>query len=163
LAVAKIFKPHALRGEVSVQMLSDFPDRLKEGKTVYLGEAYSEHTIHSIRKAGKTYLVSFKGHQTREAVEHLRNVIVYVKGEVLPQLEQHEYYHHDLIGMRVVDSQENPVGVLTEIITTGANDVYVIKPEEPDRNDILLPAIRSVVRKVDLEAGIMVVDLPEWY
>lgn len=163
LAVAKILKPHALRGEVSAEMLSDFPDRLQEGKVVFLGENHQEITLHSIRETGKNYLLSFKGHSTRDSVETFRNVMVYIKSDVMPDLAENEYYHHDLLGMAVIDIHDKPVGVIAEIITTGANDVYVITSEDPEKNEILIPAIRSAVKQIDLEKRIMRIELPEWY
>ena len=163
LAVAKILKPHALRGEVSAEMLSDFPDRLQEGKVVFLGENHQEIAINSIRKTGKNYLFSFKGHSTRDSVESFRNVMVYIKNEVLPDLAENEYYHHDLLGMVVIDMHDKPVGVISEIITTGANDVYVITGEDPEKKEILIPAIRSAVKQINLENRIMRIELPEWY
>ena len=162
LAVAKIHKPHGLNGEVSVELLTDFPERLIKGKQVYLGENHFPAQIDTIRKADKKYLISFVDHYSRDSVGSFRNEMVYVQGEDLPVLTNNEYYHHDLIGMRVISIEEKEIGVLIEIILTGANDVYVIKPHNQDWKEILIPAIKSVVKKVDIEKKTMTVELQEW-
>ena len=162
LAVAKIFKPHGLRGEVSTQLLTDFPERLVHAKMVYIGDVYQPYQINTIRKTNKQYLISFVDHDYRNMVEDLRNKIIYIKSSEVPSLSEGEYYHHDLIGIQVLTGEGELIGELCEIINTGANDVYVIKPADPDEKDILIPAIKSVVLSVDIEKGEMVVALPEW-
>jgi len=162
LAVAKIHKPHGLNGEVSVELLTDFPERLIKGKQVYIGENHFPSQIDTIRKADKKYLISFIDYYSRDSVGSFRNEIVYVQGEDLPMLTDNEYYHHDLIGMRVFSIEEKEIGVLIEIILTGTNDVYVIKPHNRDAKEILIPAIKSVVKEVDTENRKMTVKLQEW-
>jgi 16S rRNA processing protein RimM len=162
LAVAKICKPHGLNGEVSVELLTDFPERLKNGKQVYIGENHIPYKIETIRKMVKKYLVSFADHYSRDSVGSFRNEIVYIRDKDLPVLSDNEYYYHDLIGMRVFSIKNQEIGVLIEIIRTGANDVYVIKPHNQDAKEILIPAIKSVVKKVDTENNKMTVKLQEW-
>jgi 16S rRNA processing protein RimM len=162
LAFAKIRKPHGLNGEVTVEMLSDFPEHVSEGDVLYIGKDYKKITLHSIRKAGKTYLISFKDHHSRDSVDHLRNEIIFILSDMLPELNSDEFYHHDLIGMMVYDLSKNLIGVISEIITTGANDVYVVTAQGAEKQEILLPAIRSVVREVDLESRCVFVEMPEW-
>ncbi len=162
LAVAKIHKPHGLNGEVTVGLLTDFPERLIKGKQVYIGENHIPFQIDIIRKMGKKYLITFVDHYSRDSVASFRNQIVYIQFEDLPELPDNEYYHHDLIGMRVLSIEDEEIGVLIEIICTGANDVYVIKPHNLDAKEILIPAIKSVVKKVDTENKKMTVKLQEW-
>jgi len=162
LAVAKIHKPHGLNGEVSVELHTDFPERLIKGKQVYIGENHFPSQIDAIRKMDKKYLISFANHCSRDSVASFRNQIVYIQYEDLPVLPDNEYYHHDLIGMRVFSIEDEEIGVLVEIIFTGANDVYVIKPHNLDAKEILIPAIKSVVKKVDTENKKMTVKLQEW-
>ncbi len=162
LAVAKIHKPHGLNGEVSVELLTDFPERLIKGKQVYIGENHFPSQIDTIRKMNKKYLILFADHYSRDSVGSFRNEILYTRDKDLPALTDNEYYHHDLIGMRVFSIEEKEIGVLIEIILTGANDVYVIKPHNRDAKEILIPAIKSVVKKVDTENKRMTVKLQEW-
>lgn len=162
LAVAKIYKPHGLKGEVSVGLLTDFPERLTEGKQVYIGENHIPSKINTIRKAGKKYIISFESYYSVDSVGSFRNQIVYIRGKNLPVLTDNEYYHHDLIGMRVFSTEDHEIGFLIEIICTGANDVYIIKPDNKDAKEILIPAIKSVVKNVDIKNNKMIVKLQEW-
>lgn len=163
LAVAKIRKPHGLNGEVSVELLTDFPERLIKGKQVYIGENHFPSKINSIRKMNKKYLFSFINHHSRDSVDSFRNEIVYIQGNKdLPILSNGEYYHHDLIGMKVFSTDNKEIGEIIEIIRTGANDVYVIKPHNKNEKEILIPAIKSVVKNVDIHDKKMNVKLQKW-
>ena len=162
LAVAKIYKPHGLKGEVSVGLLTDFPERLTEGKQVYIGENHIPSKIDTIRKMGKKYIISFESYCSVDSAGSLRNQIVYIRGKNLPVLTDNEYYHHDLIGMRVFSTEDHEIGFLMEIICTGANDVYIIKPDNKEAKEILIPAIKSVVKNVDIKNNKMIVKLQEW-
>lgn len=162
LAFAKIRKPHGLKGEVTVEMLSDFPDQFNKGDQVFIGETYHPYTLREIKKAAKTYLLSFQELKDRNAVEGLRNQIVYIKSDALSALPDGEYFHHDLIGMEIFDLKETFLGIISEIITTGANDVYVVTQDQDENREVLLPAIKSVIKKVDVQARRIVVDPPEW-
>jgi len=162
LAVAKIYKPHGLNGEVSAGLLTDFPERLTEGKQVYIGENYIPSKINTIKSMGKKYLISFEGNYSVDSVCSFRNQIVYIRDKDLPALTDNEYYHHDLLGMRVFSTEDHEIGFLVEIICTGANDVYIIKSENKDAKEILIPAIKSVVKNVDVKNNKMIVKLQEW-
>jgi 16S rRNA processing protein RimM len=78
--------------------------------------------------------------------------------EQLPPTDEDEYYWFELIGLNVFDSDDRRLGVLEEIITTGANDVYVVRSQNAE---VLIPAIGSVVKRIDLQQGVMRVDLPK--
>jgi len=162
LAFAKIRKPHGLHGEISVEMLTDFPNEFDKGSIVYLGKDHVELVIDSIRKAGARYLIALQKHGDRNSVEYLRNKMMFIKSDSLPELGDGEYFHHDLIGMTVYDMENTQIGLVSEIITTGANDVYVIAPNVRDNKEILLPAIRSVIKNINLDEKRIVVKMPEW-
>jgi 16S rRNA processing protein RimM len=85
---------------------------------------------------------------------------VYIKADALPELPEGEYYHHQLMGLKVIDEAGLEVGALTEIIETGANDVYVATSVEG--KEILFPAIQSVILGVDLDRNEIRVRLPDW-
>ena len=162
LAVAKIFKPHGLKGEVSAEMLPNFPDKLVNGIQIYIGEDHIPSQINTIRKTDKKYLVSFLDHPEIENVERFRNNLIYIRVEELPMLNGTEYYFHDLIGMEVFSIENEPIGILSEILRTGANDVYIIQPRDAQQAEILLPAIKQVIKNVDIKAKKMIVKLQEW-
>ncbi|HWQ46061.1 MAG TPA: ribosome maturation factor RimM, partial [Longilinea sp.] len=89
-----------------------------------------------------------------------RNQLLYVTTADLPKLPDGEYYHHQLIGLKVQDEAGVLIGVLADIIETGANDVYVVQNDAG--KEVLLPALKNIVISVDLQQGVMVVHPPEW-
>jgi 16S rRNA processing protein RimM len=103
-------------------------------------------------------LLSLEGYETPEEVKRLTNKDVFVAVRELPELPKGEYYHHQLLGLQVL-TDGKPFGELLEILETGANDVYVIK--DLSGNERLLPVIPSVVKSIDLEKGIIEVEIPE--
>ena len=162
LAVGKVGRTHGLRGELWMNIYTDFPERLESGKSVFLGRRHEEKIIASFKVSGVRALIHFKNVHTPEEADKYKNQIIYVRQETLPELPDGEYYHHDLIGLRVQDENQKYLGILSDIITTGANDVYIIKDPSDEKTEILIPAILDVILKVDLQTGIMVVKPQEW-
>ncbi len=151
LAVGKLRRPHGVKGEMLMDILTDFPERLKAGVTVYAGPQHRPLRLRSARPQDQTMLVAFNEYTTPEAAGELRNQIIYVHAAGQPPLEEGEYYHHQILGLRVVDEGGQPLGIVKEILETGANDVYVV--QRPDGPEILLPVIDPVILNVDLEKG----------
>ncbi len=144
-----------------MDILTDFPERLRVGKTVFAGDDHLPLKISSIRKITGGGLIAFEGYDDYEAVEALRNKVLYVRSTDLPVLPNGEYYFHQIIGLTAIGEDGTAIGVVVEILETGANDVYIVRKE--DGGEILLPDIESVIRQVDLKARTITVRLPEWY
>lgn len=157
LAIGKLRRPHGVHGEIIMDILTDFPERLHRGSLLYIGEAHQEAHLQSIRPNGSTLLVSITGYTTPETVGVFRNQIVFVPTADRPPLPEGEYYHHQIIGLRVISDEGVELGLVNEILETGANDVYVVRPSMG--SDILLPAIDPVVLQIDLEKREMLVHL----
>jgi 16S rRNA processing protein RimM len=141
-----------------MEALTDFPERLVAGKKVFLGAEYTPLVIESIRYHGKLLLVKFENLDYREDVDEFRNQYLHVPTEDRPPLAEGEYYHHQLIGMNVIDENGIHLGHIKSILETGANDVYIIHPLQGP--DILLPAIKSVIKEIDLNNNVMRVQIP---
>ena len=157
LAVGKLRRPHGVRGEMLMDVLTDFPDRLQVGKPVFIGEKRIPLLIRGRRTHHKGMLISFEGYDDPESIGVYRNAIAYVRIEDLPPLPDGEFYHHQILGIRVVTEEGRVLGHLSKILETGANDVYVVGTLSGP--DILLPAIESVIRSIDLEKNEMLVYL----
>jgi 16S rRNA processing protein RimM len=160
LAAGQLRRTHGLTGEMVMTILTDFPRRLRKGKTVFVGEKHEEMEVESTRQHNKDLLITFVGIETQEDANRLRNKILYIQASTLPDLPEGEYYHHQLIGLTVVDEQDKVLGELTEILETGANDVYVVKSSAGE--ELLLPALEDVILAVDVPAGRMRVKPPIW-
>ena len=159
LAVGFLRRAHGLRGEIIMDLHTGFPERLRSGRELFVGEEHKAMTLAGARPHAKGMLVKFKGIETPEDAGQLRNQWVYVRAADVPSLPEGKLYQHELFGFGVVDEDGNRLGELVEIIETGANDVYVIKGESG--KEILLPAIPSVILETDPARRLMRVHLLE--
>jgi len=158
LAVGRLRKPHGLRGEMLMAIWTDFPERLQPGVRLFVGESHQPVHIKNLRSHNQDSLVSFDEYDHREDVGQFRNQVVYVRTADLPPLPDDELYLHQLLGLSVIRDGDNAkLGVVVEILETGANNVFIVRPEFG--HPILIPDIDSVILKIDLEAREMRVHL----
>jgi len=143
LVVGFLRRPHGVKGEILMDVHTDFPERLKTGLTVFVGNEYQPMVLASRRPHAAGLLVRFHGIKTPEEAGLYRNTWVYVPAANRPELPEGEYYHHQLLGLNVITDEGVDLGVLVDILETGANDVYVVR--EADGKETLLPAIPSVI------------------
>ncbi|MDH3945007.1 MAG: ribosome maturation factor RimM [Anaerolineae bacterium] len=157
LAVGRLQRPHGLKGEIQMGLMTDFPERLQPGVKVFVGEEHVEMDIETRREHTRGLLIRFGGHKTREDVDGLRNRMVYVRADDRPKLPEGEYYQHEIVGLTVMSEEGEKLGVLSDILETGANNVYIVRDE--DDNELLLPAIDEVILEIDLKKRTMKVHL----
>lgn len=155
LVVGKLRRTHGLGGEMIMDVITDFPERLRPGVQVYVGEDYRPVKIRSRRGYAKGMLVAFEDYHDSESAAILRNSLVFVRTDDRPPLPEGEYYHHQLLGLKVVTDDGHDLGFLSQILDTGANEVYVVRP--PHGREILLPAIESVILSINLKQGQMLI------
>jgi 16S rRNA processing protein RimM len=159
LSLGFLRRPHGVRGEIIMDLHTDFPERLRKGRKLFVGEDHKPMSLEAIRPHGKGMLIKLKTIDTPEAAGQFRNQWVYAAMKDLPPLAEGQHYQHELLGIEVIDDNGNPLGKLVEIIETGANDVYVVKDDSG--KEILLPNIPSVVLDLDFDRRIMKVHLLE--
>lgn len=157
LAVGTLRRSHGIRGDMLLDINTDFPERLKPGTFLYVGDKKQRIKITRRRPHNDGMLLGFEGIINAEQTARYRAETVYVPVKDRPALPEGEYYHHQIIGMQVVDEDGIALGAITEIIETGANDVYVVK--NAAEREILLPAIKQVLLEVNLESNTMRVHL----
>jgi len=158
LAIGRILRPWGVQGEVKVEILTDFPERFRLLRTVYLGQGRQPYTLERARRHGHQMVLKFKECRSRLAAEALRDQLVQIPVEEAMPLEEGEYYEHQIIGLDVVTREGEKLGRVTEVLFTGANEVYVVHGRG---REILLPAIEDVILEIDLTGGRMVVALLE--
>ncbi len=151
LTVGYLRRAHGLRGEILMDVYTEFPERLRPGVIVYLGEEHQPMEIASVRPHRQALLIAFQGIHTPEDAGRWRNTWVYVTAADRPPLPAGQFYVHQVLGLRVVTEQGHLLGTLAEVLETGANKVYVVIAE--DGQEILLPAIEQVIREIDLHQG----------
>jgi 16S rRNA processing protein RimM len=156
LSVACVSKAWGLQGELKLQVSAERVDDLLGLKTVYLGETATPYRVTRFRWHRQDLLLKLEGCDDRSQAEALQGLAVQMRAEDAAPLEPNEYYCRQIIGLQVVSLEGEALGVLDDIIETGANDVYVV---HGPRGEVLLPARVQVIRQVDLEHGVMVVSL----
>jgi 16S rRNA processing protein RimM len=159
LAIGRVVRAHGVKGEISVSILTDFPERFETTEWVYLGDEFeaTAHRLETYRWHKKNILLTLAGITDRNQAGRLKGQLVQVPIEEAMPLPEGSYYLYQLMGLQVITSGGNILGSVTDIIETGANDVYVIKKDS--QREILLPAIPDVVKSIDIEQGRMIVEL----
>ena len=158
LKVGVITTTHGVRGEVKVYPTTD-PERFPELDYVLLdtGREKRKLEIEKVRFFKNLVILKFKGIDSINDVEKYRKKSLYVTRENAVKLKKNEYFIADLIGLQAESDEGEDLGELSDVLQTGANDVYVLSKEGTD--DILLPAIKECVKEVDLENGKIIVHL----
>ena len=159
--VGKIVNTHGIKGEVRVTPTTDDPKRFEQLKTIYVERKTTElYKIESVRYHKNFVLLKFEGIDSLDDAERFKNAALKINRKDSLPLEKDEYYISDLYNMTVNTEEGRELGELTDIIYTGSNDVYVIKNKETGK-ELLIPAIKEVIKAVDLEAKKMTVKLLE--
>ena len=140
-----------------MRIYTDFPERLQPGTEIYLGEAHTRTTIQTAKWHTDTLLITIEGITDRNSAEDLKSQWVMVREDDRPALPAGEYYHHQLIGLDVIDGNGQSYGKVAEILSTGANDVLIVVQE--GQPELLIPATDEVLVEVDLSEGKIVVNL----
>lgn len=155
MLIGRVARDFGLRGEVKVEVLTDFPDRFAGLKEVYLGPGRVPFRIESSRRHQAHVLMKFSGVDTPEQARDLRGQDLSVPREDAVPLPPGHYYLDDLLGMTVLTPEGETVGRIADVLRTGSNDVYVVNE---GRHAILVPAIRDAVRELDLEGRRVVIE-----
>jgi 16S rRNA processing protein RimM len=159
LAIGKIIRAHGIQGEVSATVLTDFPERFETTEWIYVGNEYEAelYRLERYRWHKKNILLTLAGITSRTQAEQLKGQFVQIPIEEAVILPEGTYYLYQLIDLQVVTTDGEVLGVIIDILETGANDVYVVKGN--NQKAILLPAIPDVIKSIDIEKGQMKVEL----
>ena len=164
LVVGRVLRPHGVRGELRVGILTAYPERLVLHAHFLLAapdspEVVRRYPVEKMRQHKGVLLLKSGGCDDRNAAEELRGMLVQIPIEDAVPLEEDEYYHFQLVGVTVETEGGERLGQVVDVVETGANDVYVVRGP---RGEVLLPAIDDVVLDLDLESRRMVVrPLPD--
>lgn len=161
LQVGVITTTHGVRGEVKVFPTTDDANRFKKLKEVILdtGKEQLPLEIAQVKFFKNLVILKFKGIDNINDIEKYKGKSLYVTREHAVKLKKDEYFIADLIGMRAVTEEGEELGMIKDVLQTGANDVYIIKKDGED--ELLVPAIKDCVKNVDIEGGVMTLHLLE--
>lgn len=151
LAIARVLGAKGLKGGIRVELLTDFPERVAPGSEVWVEGGSGPLRIGRMESGGRTTVLYLDGITSREAAEPLTDR--YLEGPA-HELGDGEFYWNDLVGLRVEEPSGAVVGDVVEVFRAGANEVYRVVGPSGER---LVPALRSVVLRIDVAAGLMVV------
>lgn len=159
--VGVITSPHGVAGEVKVFPTTDDPKRFRRLREVILVTGKTEQVveIENVKFLKQMVILKLKGYHNKNEVEHLRQCSLYVLRENAVRLRKDEYFIADLMGLKILDEEDQEIGILEEVLSTGANDVYQIRLK--DGRELLLPAIKECVLAVDIQAGTMKIHILE--
>ena len=159
LQVGVISSTHGVRGEVKVFPTTDDVTRFRQLKKVYLdtGREMLPLEIQNVKFFKQFVIVKFKEFDNINDIERYKRCPLLVTRENAVPLEEDEYFVADMIGMKVITEDGIEFGTLSDVMETGANDVYVIDSKE--HGEVLMPAIKECVLNVDMESGIITVHL----
>jgi len=162
LQVGVITSTHGIKGEVKVFPTTDDPTRYSYLKDVILdtGKEKIDLKVSGVKYFKQYVIVKFKGINDINDIEKYKGSTLWVTRENAVPLEENEYFIADLIGLKVVTDEGEEFGELTDVMQTGANDVYVVETYK-DKQEVLLPVIDECVLDVDLEKGIVTVHIME--
>lgn len=164
LLIGEILRPHGVRGELRVRLLTDYPERIADMDKIYVGKGVNDSRIRTYHivsmRMHKGYgLLTFEGIKDRDVAERLRGLYVMVRLEDAVPLEEGEVYLYQLIGLKVKTEDDKLLGTISDIIETGANDVYVI--DNTEHGQILFPVTEHTIIETNADAGYVLVAPPE--
>jgi len=164
LLLGRVLRPHGVRGELRLELITAYPERIREGDRVFLGtdpedpRHVEQHRVARVRRHQQYLILQLEGIDDRDAAEAYRDYYVMVPLDEAVPLEEGEFYLFQALGLDVVTDEGELLGQISDVIETGANDVYVVHGPS---GEILLPDIEECILKVDIAANQMTVHLLE--
>ena len=161
LELGQIVNVKGLKGEVKVNSFTDDNTKFERIPNVFLKQKgnLKEYSIEKVGYSKNQVIIKFKGVNTVEEAETLRNAYIVVDREIFGELPEGVYYIADLLGLDVYTEDGTLLGKVDDIFSTGSNDVYVVKDELGKQK--LLPGIEDVIKLIDIESGKIIVNLIE--
>lgn len=161
ISIGKVQKPHGVKGELKIELLTDHPDRFSSLTRVFLASPRGEVrecAVSAVRYQDGKPLLHLGGYDSPEKARELNGWLVQIPEEEAVPLPEGRYYWFELIGMEVESEDGERLGRIVDIFPTGSNDVYVV---QAGRREIYLPATKEVIRQVDCKAKRMVIHVLE--
>lgn len=160
LLVGRIVMPFGVHGQLKLLAITNRPEHLRHVKTVFVGDVLRPYRVRQafVHKTS-VVIIALEGIDSRNAAETLRGQEVYIRQSEAQPLEEDEYFFHDLPGMRIQTLDGAEVGVVKEVIETGANEVLVVT--RPAGDEVLIPMIKDIIKQLNIaEGSIMIEPLP---
>ena len=155
IIIGKLGAARGLNGELKIISLTDFEGRFENLQEVEIDDKILQ--VDYVKYVGNNLIIKFKNYETRESAQSLNGKLIKVdKSEAAP-LAEGEFYTFDIIGLDVLDLEKNKLGVVTNVLKTGSNDVFVV--QLADGREMLIPALKVVVKKIDIPNKNILIDI----
>ncbi len=155
LSVGRITSPFGVRGEMHLFLHTEFPERLTK-RTVYMGDDRVELRIAALRMQKQQAIIRVKGVDTVEGAEGLRGKELFIAAQDATPLPDGRFYTYQIVGLQVYTTTGEHYGVVRDVLDRPANDIYVV---EHQQRELLIPAIKDVVKDINIETGTMIIDV----
>jgi 16S rRNA processing protein RimM len=159
LAIGRIVRPHGVRGELIVEPYSETIRSVDPESEVFIDSSQTPYKVLSLRSHQKRLILRIEGCEDRETAEAFRGSELLIPTPDVEPLPDGVYYRWQILGLEVKEQAGRTLGTVTDILETGANDVYIVRGD--DERELLLPAIKEVIIEVNLENGHLLVRLPD--
>jgi len=153
VTIGKLLVPFGYQGRLKVEILTAFPARFIKGARVFISS--KEMVISFFNPYKNSAIIGFEEIDTLEQANDLREALIKIPAKELMDLPEDSYYHHDIIGLKVKTVGGEVLGIITQVLTTGGNDVYIAKGVD---GELLIPAVKDVVLSIDKEKGDMLIE-----
>jgi 16S rRNA processing protein RimM len=159
IKIGEITKPQGLKGHLRVKSFTDIENRFENLKKVFLeipGKKIIEEEIEEVANRGSFIVIKLKNYNFIDEAEKLRQTNILIDKNNRPALEKNQYYTDEILGLKVYTEKKVELGEVVDILPTGSNDIYVVKGRN---KEILVPATKEIVKKIDLEKKEMIIEL----
>jgi len=158
VCIGKVLRPVGVEGAIKIQNYSDVADRFDNLEDIFIGPTTDlaiPYAVESVEYRGNNIVLQLIDHESIEAVKHLQGLFCYMPKSAQEPLGEDEYYVDDLLGLDIQNTDNKIIGVVKDIIQSPANDVLVI---DNGGNEVLLPMVGEFIQKVDIAAGVIIIN-----
>lgn len=157
IKIGRIINTHGIKGELKIYPLTDNINRFDDLKTVYLGDNKIKAEVESVKYHKEMVIIKLKEFNNINEVLKFKDDFIYIDQEDRVELPEDHYFIFDIIGCTVFDRESNKIGIVTDVIQSASNDVYVIKDEEKNK-EYLIPAVKEFIINIDIDKKEIVLD-----
>jgi len=158
--IGKVVKPQGIKGEVKAEIITSFPEHFEQLAHIYIEQDdFVKYDVEDSRLSDRFVFIKFKEVQSRDEAERLRDKYLYIPDEELFPLKDDEFYHHQLIGLKVFDQDNGYLGVVKDIETYPLNDFLSIESE--NKKNYLIPVVKDFIKEVDIKSQKVTVHVVE--
>ena len=158
--IGKVVKPQGIKGEVKAQIITSFPEHFEQLAHIYIEQDdFVKYDVEDSRLSNKFVFIKFKRVQSRDEAEKLRDKYLYIPDEELYPLQDDEFYHHQLKGLKVYDQDNSYLGVVKDIETYPLNDFLSVESE--NKQNYLIPIVKDFIKEIDIKSQKVTIHVVE--